>query len=372
MFLGTLCMNIFRQLRKERKFTSTRFGGNFLAVSWQAERKSSSVASLPAHGSQAAVFRYAMSDSDRSDSEDDDAPRRDPAMYVHITDSRCIEVGPHFTYDGPVTLSEPPLLPTPRVQVSGCSEVHYGPALTYNGPVTVNQVFAVERLAIQQQDEQEDQVKAVVGSATWLRRLPYVGLVVCLGTLSIIGIYLLVRNATSSGAKLDKMRLIRRWDWSAQNQSGVMIPLKHPVRYVVILHSADGEQCSTTEECSERVRGIQKFHMKTRGWSDIAYSFLVGGDGNVYEGRGWDARGAFAHKYNGVAIGIAYIGNFVTVLPPPVQMEAGHWIISQGVQLGKIADDYKLLAHLQVSKTESPGQAFFEVIKTWQHWAEFP
>ncbi|XP_069701745.1 peptidoglycan-recognition protein SA-like isoform X2 [Periplaneta americana] len=338
MFLGTLCMNIFRQLRKERKFTSTRFGGNFLAVSWQAERKSSSVASLPAHGSQAAVFRYAMSDSDRSDSEDDDAPRRDPAMYVHITDSRCIEVGPHFTYDGPVTLSEPPLLPTPRVQVSGCSEVHYGPALTYNGPVTVNQVFAVERLAIQQQDEQEDQVKA----------------------------------ATSSGAKLDKMRLIRRWDWSAQNQSGVMIPLKHPVRYVVILHSADGEQCSTTEECSERVRGIQKFHMKTRGWSDIAYSFLVGGDGNVYEGRGWDARGAFAHKYNGVAIGIAYIGNFVTVLPPPVQMEAGHWIISQGVQLGKIADDYKLLAHLQVSKTESPGQAFFEVIKTWQHWAEFP
>ena len=29
-------------------------------------------------------------------------------------------------------------------------------------------------------------------------------------------------------------------------------------------------------------------------WSDIGYNFIVGEDGNVYEGRGWGIRGAHA------------------------------------------------------------------------------
>lgn len=37
-----------------------------------------------------------------------------------------------------------------------------------------------------------------------------------------------------------------------------------------------------------KVRGIQDFHIDTRRWSDVAYSFLVGQSGTFYEGRGWD------------------------------------------------------------------------------------
>lgn len=32
--------------------------------------------------------------------------------------------------------------------------------------------------------------------------------------------------------------------------------------------------------------------MESKNWDDIGYNFLVGGDGEVYEGRGWDKQGA--------------------------------------------------------------------------------
>lgn len=44
--------------------------------------------------------------------------------------------------------------------------------------------------------------------------------------------------------------------------------------------------------CAEAVRSIQRFHQVTRGWNDIAYSFLVDPNGNIYEGRGWGTRTA--------------------------------------------------------------------------------
>lgn len=41
------------------------------------------------------------------------------------------------------------------------------------------------------------------------------------------------------------------------------------------------------------------------------FSFVVGGDGLVYEGRGWTTLGAHAGGANARSVGIALIGNFV-------------------------------------------------------------
>ena len=38
--------------------------------------------------------------------------------------------------------------------------------------------------------------------------------------------------------------------------------------------------------CPSKVRGIQAFHMDSRGWSDIAYNAIVCPHGYVFEGRG--------------------------------------------------------------------------------------
>jgi N-acetylmuramoyl-L-alanine amidase len=50
--------------------------------------------------------------------------------------------------------------------------------------------------------------------------------------------------------------------------------------------------------------------MDRLNYSDIAYNFLVGGDGQVYEGRGWDIQDALAKNVNDISLGIAFIGMY--------------------------------------------------------------
>ena len=45
------------------------------------------------------------------------------------------------------------------------------------------------------------------------------------------------------------------------------------------------------------------------------YSFLVGGYGNMYEGRGWNVQGAHTSGYNSVGYGTCFIGGFMTENP---------------------------------------------------------
>lgn len=53
------------------------------------------------------------------------------------------------------------------------------------------------------------------------------------------------------------------------------------------------------EFCGALVRGIQNFHMDQRGWSDIAYNWLVCPHGYVFEGRGLK----YQNGANGTTIG---------------------------------------------------------------------
>jgi N-acetylmuramoyl-L-alanine amidase len=83
-----------------------------------------------------------------------------------------------------------------------------------------------------------------------------------------------------------------------------------PVPFTVIHHGGIKDYCSSQEECAAIVRSYQDYHMDSKGWNDIGYNFLVGEDGNVYEGRGWETVGAHAPTYNTKSIGICIIGDF--------------------------------------------------------------
>ena len=70
------------------------------------------------------------------------------------------------------------------------------------------------------------------------------------------------------------------------------------------------------------LKRIQNFHIKTKKYNDIAYNFLIGSDGNVYEGRGWKRVGSHTHGFNSKAIGISFVGNFSTKSPKSEAIEA--------------------------------------------------
>lgn len=56
-------------------------------------------------------------------------------------------------------------------------------------------------------------------------------------------------------------------------------------------------------------------------------------------------------------------------MPPPRQIYAFKKLVEQGVRLGYITKDYKIIAARQLYATESPGKIFFEEIKKWKHWS---
>lgn len=127
---------------------------------------------------------------------------------------------------------------------------------------------------------------------------------------------------------------------------------------------------SLQASCSEIARSIQKYHTETHGWADIGYNFLIGGDGSVYIGRGWDLEGAHTRPYNDNSICMAFIGNYSETEPTKSQLHTTQKWIEIGVEKKKLTLDYYLYGQKQLTKTESPGQILFEIITKWEHWTE--
>ncbi|XP_060535916.1 peptidoglycan-recognition protein LC-like [Cylas formicarius] len=178
-------------------------------------------------------------------------------------------------------------------------------------------------------------------------------------------------SLTVSTQLASKLHIFSRIEWLAQPPVQKPNALPTPVPYVIIQHTAT-ENCSSHGQCILHVRTIQMFHIESRGWWDIGYNFLVGGDGAAYEGRGWTSEGAHTLGYNSKSLGIAFIGTFVAEKPPEIQLVACQKLIQKGVDDGYVAKNYKLLAHRQLHTTESPGAALFQELQTWSHWAAEP
>ncbi|RYB91473.1 hypothetical protein EUA06_09115 [Nocardioides glacieisoli] len=74
------------------------------------------------------------------------------------------------------------------------------------------------------------------------------------------------------------------------------------------------------------LRSIYAYHVKSRGWSDIGYNFLVDRFGRIWEGRfgGVDKPVVGAHtlNYNQYSFAMSAIGNFDTVQPPDAMLRA--------------------------------------------------
>ncbi|XP_022213813.2 peptidoglycan-recognition protein LC isoform X6 [Drosophila obscura] len=157
-------------------------------------------------------------------------------------------------------------------------------------------------------------------------------------------------------------------EWGGRPPKTILDPLELPVHRVIISHTA-AEGCESREICSNRTQVVQDFHMDSWGWDHVGYNFLVGGDGRVYEGRGWDRVGAHTKGYNRGSIGISFIGTFTAIRPAQRQLKACQLLIDKGVQLKMLAPDFRLYGHRQLSATESPGEELYKIIQTWPHWS---
>lgn len=366
--------------------------------------------------------RVAGFSTECSDVEEDDEDETDTDEEEWIPDlpvSTVFQQQQVVIADGNVVLPNADASNFGDVQVKNSTNVHLGSKTFYKGPVTIKQFVYTNPISVEDNDspkinngritdvnnfnstskENTTGNGAVLSQnrnfdkvTKWLWTWRCVALLCVLAlilvtTVIVVSVYFTNNSTTTrpapvfpeipdsslgvTGGKVKNVRFVERNEWGAQPPSEQLKKMKLPVPYVIISHTAT-EFCTTQSECTFHVRFAQTFHIESRKWSDIAYNFLVGGDGLVYVGRSWDYMGAHAFGFNNISIGIAFIGTFNSVIPPKNQLYAAQKVIELGVEHGKIAPDYKLLAHRQVSKTLSPGDALYSIIQTWPHWSSVP
>lgn len=166
--------------------------------------------------------------------------------------------------------------------------------------------------------------------------------------------------------------IISRHDWQARPATGHELLKVTPPPYVVVHHGGIQQYCHDEKSCAKIVRSYQNHHMSDNGWEDIGYNFIIGEDGNVYEGRGWKYTGAHAPNYNNRSIGICIIGDFTHRLPNEAALKALNELISYGVSKGSISNKYHVVGHRQVRETECPGNKLYEYVQKLPRWTNSP
>lgn len=112
---------------------------------------------------------------------------------------------------------------------------------------------------------------------------------------------------------LPAVTIVPRNEWGAKPARGVKLVAwtpKTPTRVhhtVSAMPSGSGKDLFEAEK--EAVREIQKYHMNTRKYNDIAYNFIIAPSGRVFECRGKNVEGAHTLGHNSDC-GVAFLGNY--------------------------------------------------------------
>lgn len=121
-------------------------------------------------------------------------------------------------------------------------------------------------------------------------------------------------------------RIITRKGWGADEKlREKQFAYTKTVKAAFVHHSASGNnyRCS---QASSVIRSIYRYHVKSSGWRDIGYNFLVDKCGNIYEGRaGGVAKpvmGAHTLGFNTNSMGVAVLGSFGSANPPAAAVNA--------------------------------------------------
>ncbi|NXL67731.1 PGRP2 amidase, partial [Chordeiles acutipennis] len=161
--------------------------------------------------------------------------------------------------------------------------------------------------------------------------------------------------------------IVPRCMWGARPYRGTPKLLTLPLSSIYIHHTfVPSTPCRTFTACARAMRAMQRFHQDTRGWDDIGYSFVVGSDGYLYQGRGWHWVGAHTKGYNSKGYGVGYVGDFSATLPDPDTIAlVRDEFLTCAVRTGRLHPNYTLRGHRQMGHTDCPGNSLFHEIETW-------
>jgi hypothetical protein len=152
-------------------------------------------------------------------------------------------------------------------------------------------------------------------------------------------------------------------------------PIRWTPRYrdieKIIVHHTVTE--NNPNDVGAALRAIYYYHAVTQGWGDIGYNFLIDWQGNVYEGRfgGPNVIGGHALQYNSGSLGIALLGNFMSIAPPEamiaslirlIRARAPHVDVTKATDWVDLIGLANLCGHGDVLSTSCPGDRAYPLL----------
>lgn len=153
------------------------------------------------------------------------------------------------------------------------------------------------------------------------------------------------------------LTIVSRDGWGAappRSASTIVLPAPD-----VYLHHTAGSE----PDGPDGVRRVQKFHMGTRGYHDIAYSFVVDRNGVAYVGRGAGIAGAHTKGHNTTAHAICVLGHYDRESVPVAVIETVAALLVHGWRQAWWTSPALTGGHRDVGSTSCPGDNLYWVIE---------
>jgi hypothetical protein len=148
---------------------------------------------------------------------------------------------------------------------------------------------------------------------------------------------------------------VAREDWGAAPPRGTFV--SHDVDQITIHHAGDLDGVTGPGQ----YRGWQSWHHHL-GWPDLAYHFIVGRDGKVYEGRPHSAVGDTATEYDPTGHFLIVVeGNFDISTPNGAQLEMLAQMVAWASSQFDVTVD-SITGHRDHAATTCPGDGLYAFI----------
>ena len=129
---------------------------------------------------------------------------------------------------------------------------------------------------------------------------------------------------STAHAAQSQPQVLTRKDWGADESLRRGSPSYTSTIKVGFVHHTAGATSYTQAEVPGILRSIYAYHVKSNGWSDVGYNFLVDRFGRIWEGRygGITKAVAGAHTggFNAESFGVSLIGTYETAVPPAAML----------------------------------------------------
>ncbi|WP_299529214.1 N-acetylmuramoyl-L-alanine amidase [uncultured Streptomyces sp.] len=128
-------------------------------------------------------------------------------------------------------------------------------------------------------------------------------------------------SPTGPASTVPKPPIVSRAGWQADESLNDEAPDYLDSVKAVFVHHTAGTNDYTCSQSAAIVRSLHAFHVKSNGWKDLGYNFIVDKCGTVFEGRkgGVDrpVMGAHTYGFNRDTAGIAVIGMYTGTTKAP-------------------------------------------------------